>query len=275
MALICFEDTLACLRLRSLGGDRWEAVHIPADYRRVFGGQLLAQIVMAASQSAPGKTVRSLHANFPREGDLSEDLVYRAERLQDGRSFCGRWIVGEQAGQIIVAASVSLHAHEPGLSHQLEAPEVGTPEQAEARDLSMIPWETRVVGGTDLAARDAGPASYRFWMRTPALPDDAAVHQALFAHATDLTLIGTSLRPHAGLGEADSPERIRTAVTTHTIWFHRPLRLDDWILIDQHSPSAAFARGFGLGHAFSRRGELVASFAQESLIRPMSEVTNG
>jgi len=272
MALIRFDDLLACLRLRALGADRWEAVHLPADYRRVFGGQLLAQVVVVASESTPGKTVRSLHASFPREGDLSEPLVFRAERVHDGRSFAGRWIVGEQAGQPVVTASVSLHVPEPGLSHQLDPPDVGPPEQALAADLSMIPWETRVVGGIDLAARETGPACFRFWMRAPALPEEPAVHQALFAHATDLTLIGTLLRPHPGLGEADSPERIRTAVTTHTVWFHRPLRMDAWVLVDQQGPSAAYGRGFGLGHAFSRDGALVASFAQESLIRPLAGV---
>ena len=99
------------------------------------------------------------------------------------------------------------------------------------------------------------------------MPSDPVAHQALFAHATDLTLIGTSLRPHEGIGQADSPEKIHTAVTTHTVWFHRPIALDDWILVSQASPVVAGGRGFGQGHAFDAAGVLVASFAQESLIR--------
>ena len=134
----------------------------------------------------------------------------------------------------------------------------------------MIPWETRVVGSACLEDRAVGPPEFQFWMRTPKLPDDPTTHQALLAHATDLTLIGTELRPHADLGEADAPDRIQTAVTTHTIWFHRRVRLDDWTLIAQESPTSAGARGFGWGHAFGAGGELVASFAQESLLRPVT-----
>ena len=96
------------------------------------------------------------------------------------------------------------------------------------------------------------------------------MHQALFAHSTDLTLIGTSLRPHVAVSEARSPDRIQTAVVTHTVWFHRPIRMDDWVLIAQESPVTAGARGFGTGHAWSADGTLVASFAQESLIRPVA-----
>ena len=104
-------------------------------------------------------------------------------------------------------------------------------------------------------------------MRAPSLDADPTAHQALFAHASDLTLIGTALRPHAGIGQADSPEKIHSAVTTHTVWFHRAVSLDDWVLLSQESPVSAGARGFGQGHAFDAGGTLVASFAQESMIR--------
>jgi acyl-CoA thioesterase-2 len=236
-------------------------------YRRIFGGQLLAQCIAIATRSAADKLVKSLHVTFPREGDLQTPVEYRVERLQDGRTFAGRFVTGWQGGKAIVTASVSLHVHEEGLDHQCAAPDVGAPEEAAAVDLSMIPWETRVVDGVDLESREVGEPELAFWMRAQEMPADPVAHQAMLAHATDLTMIGTTLRPHAGLGEADSPERIHTAVTTHTIWFHRPLRLDDWVLVAQTSPSAAGARGFAQGHAFARRGELIASFAQESMIR--------
>lgn len=239
-------------------------------YRRIFGGQLLAQCIAIASRDAPGKGVKSMHAVFPREGDLDRAVDFRLARFQDGRTFAGRTITGSQDGRCIVHATLSLHAEESGLSHQKEAPDLGAPADAEPTTLSMIPWETRVVGGVDLASREAGPASFAFWMRAPTLPDDEHVHQALLAHATDLTLIGTTLRPHAGLGEADAPERILTAVTSHTIWFHRRLRLDEWILLVQESPSAAGARGFAHGHAWAQDGALVASYAQESMLRLVS-----
>ena len=132
----------------------------------------------------------------------------------------------------------------------------------------MIPWETRVAFGVDLQSREAGPPEYGLWMRAPTLADDQPLHQALLAHSSTLTLIGTALRPHEGLSEADAQGRLQTAVTSHTLWFHRPLRMDQWLLLQQQSPSTAGARGFGLGHVFTSQGQLVASFAQESLVRP-------
>jgi len=267
MPLITFEDTLACLEVEALADDRYTAPNIPMAYYRIFGGQLLAQTIAVATRSAAGKSVKSLHAAFPREGDLREPVEYDVAAIQDGRSFAARQVTARQGERVIASAMVSLHVDEAGLSHQIAAPDAGEPRAATLTDLTMIPWETRVVGGVDLGARDVGPADYAFWMRAPALPGDRHVHQALFAHASDLTLIGTTLRPHEGLCEADSPDRIQTAVTTHTLWFHRPFRLDEWMLVSQSSPVTAGARGFAQGHAFDGDGSLVASFAQESMIR--------
>ena len=268
---IRFEDTLACLQLETLGEDHYSAPNIPMAYHRIFGGQLLAQSIAISTATAPEKRVKSIHVSFPREGDLRAPVDYRVQRVQDGRTFAGRFILGEQEGRVVVTASVSLHGEESGPVHQIPMPQVPAPEACPEVSHEMIPWETRVVGGVDLDDRDVGPPTYQMWMRSPPLPADPATHQALFAHATDLTLIGTSLRPLAGLGQADSPERIHTAVTTHTVWFHRPLTLDGWILLSQESPCTAGARGFGQGHAFNRSGELVASFAQESMVREVGQ----
>jgi len=125
----------------------------------------------------------------------------------------------------------------------------------------------RVVGGVDLATRDSGPPRYAMWMRARSPGDDRGVHQALLAHATDLTIIGTALRPFEGLSQADSTVTLHTAVTSHTVWFHQPFRLDDWLLVAQESPVVANGRGFGRGEVFTETGEVVASFAQESMIR--------
>jgi len=268
VSAISLEDTLACLRVAALEDDVYTAPNIPMPYHRIFGGQLLAQCIAIAHETAPDKLVKSIHVMFPREGNLEEPVRYGVRRVQDGRTFAGRLIVGEQGGKAIVTASVSLHVEESGLSHQVRAPEVSRPDAAEFVEHEMIPWETRVVGGVALDSREAGPAVYHLWMRAPGLSGDQTTHQALLAHATDLTLIGTSLRPHPGIGQADSPERIHTAVTSHTVWFHRPVALDAWVLLAQESPSSAGGRGFGQGHAFSASGELVASYAQESMIRP-------
>lgn len=268
MPLITWEDTLRCMEVRRVGPDLYTAENIAMPYHRVFGGQLLAQAISVATAMGEGKSVKSLHAVFPSEGDLSEAVEYSGRRLKSGRTFMTLGLDAVQAGRgSILSATVSLHAPEEGFLHQADPPQVEGPEAATPEDLSMIPWETRVVRGVDLASREAGPPEYAFWMRTPSLNEEPALHQALLAHATDLTAIGTSLRPQPGIGESDAPERIHTAVTSHTVWFHRPLRVDDWLLIHQRSPLVAGSRGFVQGHIFTASSELVASFAQESLLR--------
>ncbi len=267
MALCTLDDLLLCLEVEETAPGRFTGPNLALPYYRIFGGQLLAQALVIAARSCEGKIVKSMHVTFPRQGDLRESVDYEVQAIQDGRTFAIRWIVGAQGGKPIVTALLSLHAPESGFDHQREPPSVGSPEDAPLQELSMIPWKTRIVGGVDLASEATGPPRLEIWQRAPALPDDPAIHQALLAHSTDLTLIGTSLRPHPGVSEAHSPDRIQTAVTTHTVWFHRPLRMDDWILLSQESPTACGGRGFGTGHAFSKSGELVASYAQESMIR--------
>jgi acyl-CoA thioesterase-2 len=267
MPIISLPDLLACLEVEEREAGVFSAPNLEMPYRRIFGGQLLAQAVAIGTQSCPEKQVKSLHVVFPREGDLDQPVEYRVDPLQDGRTFASRNIVATQQGKKIFAGLLTAHAPERGFEHQQEAPPVGPPQEAPETDLSMIPWETRVVGGVDLSSREPGPPQLQIWMRALEAPDTQWVHQALLAHATDLTLIGTALRPHEGVSQADSPERIHTAVTSHTLWFHEPVRIDDWLLIVQHSPSASRGRAFGMGHVFNARGDLVASFAQESMIR--------
>jgi acyl-CoA thioesterase-2 len=267
MPLIEFDAVLKCLEVEEVGAGLYTAPNIDMPYYRIFGGQLLAQAIAIATTCCEDKSVKSIQVNFPRAGDLRKPVEYKVEKLQEGRSFAALWMLGSQEGKAIVAAQISMHVSEEGLSHQMDMPTVEPAEEATPVDLSMIPWETRAVAGVDLESREIGPAEYSLWMRTPSLPEATHVHQALLAHGSDLTLIGTALRPHSNLSESDSPERIQTAVTTHSIWFHRALRMDDWILLSQQSPVVAGARAFGSGHAFNAAGELVASFAQEGLVR--------
>ena len=269
MAFCTLDDLLLCLEVEEVAPSRFTAPNLALPYYRVFGGQLLAQALVIAARSGEAKLVKSMHVTFPRQGDLRESIDYEVQAIHDGRTFATRWIVGSQLGKPIVTALICLHTSEPGLDHQREPPPVGAPEDAPLQELSMLPWETRIVGDVDLGSEATGPPRLEIWQRTPALTDDPAIHQALLAHSTDLTLIGTTLRPHAELSEAHSPDRLQTAVTTHTFWLHRPLRMDDWILLSQESPTTSGARGFGTGHAFNQTGELVASYAQESLIRPL------
>jgi acyl-CoA thioesterase-2 len=270
--LCTLEGLLECLSVDETAPGRYTAPNLELPYYRIFGGQLLAQAIAIAAHSAkeadPPKRVKSMHVAFPRAGDLREPIEYAVDRVHDGRTFATRQITGSQNQRPIFSALVTLDVDEPGgFEHQREAPPVPGPTEAEATELSMIPWETRIVGGVDLADEAVGPPQFEFWQKAPPLGDDPVIHQALFAHSTDLTLIGTLLRPHPEVSEAHSPDRIQTAVTTHTVWFHRPFRMDAWLLVEQEGPTLGGARGLALGHAFAGDGALVASFAQESLIR--------
>lgn len=267
------DDLLDCLCLAA-GDDGLEGRNLDIGYHRVFGGQVLAQVLCAAASAAPDKTVKSLHVLFPREGDTARPMQYRVAPLQAGRTFGTTEVVAHQEGRVTAAALVSVHAHEDGLDRNDPPPTTGPPRDAELHDLGMVPWETRIVDGVDLADRSTGPAELRWWMRTPPVtaPDgvpDTAVHQALLAHATDLTLIGTALRPFDGVSQADSTIGLHTAVTSHTLWFHRPFRVDEWLLVVQEAPVVAHGRSYGRGDVFA--GErLVASFAQEAMVRQVA-----
>ena len=269
MPLIALKDLLDCLEVEQTGPDRWSAhnLDLPGAYR-VFGGQLVAQAIAIATADAAGKVVKSIHVLFPREGDLALPIEFRATRLQDGRTFSNRHLVAAQGERVIFSATLSLHVPEEGLEHQEAAPKCPDPSACAPADLGMIPLETRVEGGVDLDDRARGPAEFRFWLRAEQeLPQEIPTHQAILAHCSDLTVIATALRAHAGYSVADSPELLHTGPTSHTVWFHRPFRMDEWILIDQRSPVAHGARAFGGAHVYSEGGDLVASFAQESLIR--------
>ncbi len=263
-------DLVACLDLTAVEPGVVEGANLDIGYHRVFGGQILAQVVSAASAASPGKSVKSLSVAFPREGDTAKAMSYRVEPLHEGRTFATTSVVGSQDGRVVAAALVSLHVDEDGLHRSDPPPDVGGPQDASALDLPMLPWEVRVVGGVDLADPAAGPPRLELWMRAPGLTADRSVHQALLAHATDLTLIGTALRPFEGVSQADSTVTLHTAVTSHTLWFHQPFGLDDWLLLAQHSPVVANGRAFARGDVFSAAGEVVASFAQEAMIRQVA-----
>lgn len=234
------------------------------DYHRLFGGQLLGQLIQVARHICPGKTVKSLHTVFAREGRADEPVCYEASLHHEGRSFATLTATGRQEGRGVLATSaVSMHAVEGGPEQQdiADVPPLLGPEHRLALDL--IPWETRAVD--DLNATTVGPPRFEFWMRTPQV--DPALAPALTAYATDLTLIGTAVRPMDGLGQRGNGTQFTSAVTSHTLWFHRPFRTDEWLLLRQHSPVLAHGRSFGRGDVLTAGGALVASFGQEALLR--------
>lgn len=260
------DDLIGCLTLAEVEPGVMDGENLDIGYHRVFGGQILAQVLTAAAEASPEKSVKSLHILFPREGDTAKPMRYRVTKLQDGRTFGTTSVLAEQDGKVIAQAVVSMHVDEPGLHRSDAPPAVGPPADAAVVDLGMVPWETRLVGDVDLTDRAAGPPRLEWWSRTAPVGDARHLHQALLAHATDLTLIGTALRPFEGVSQADSTVTLHTAVTSHTLWFHQPFRVDDWLLVAQHSPVVAAGRSFGRGDVFAGN-QLVTSFAQEAMVR--------
>jgi acyl-CoA thioesterase-2 len=268
-----WSDLLACLDLSPEPADPsaeatdtaiFEGRNQQLDYHRVFGGQLLGQLVEVSRLMCPGKSVKSLHTVFAREGRADEPVVFEAVRHHEGRSFATLTVTGRQKNRgVLATSSICMHVGEDGPEHQEVAtvPPVLGPQHRVALDL--IPWETRAV--VDLNATTVGPPQFEFWMRTPDI--DPTLAAALTAYATDLTLIGTALRPMNGLGQRGNGTQFTSAVTTHTLWFHRPFRTDEWLLLRQHSPLLAHGRSFGRGDVLTESGVLVASYGQEALLR--------
>ncbi len=267
---LTLSDLLACLELAPREVDRFAAPNLPIDYHRVFGGQLLAQAIVAATASDADKTLKSLHVAFPREGERDAPTEITVERVHSGRTFSSRQIAISQGETPILVGTALLHRDEAGPDFQSVERAAAGPGEATPIDLPLIPWETRIAGGVDLESREVGPGEIELWMRVPEAPAETALQQALLAHATDLTLIGTAMRPMPGLSQADSPERVQTAVVSHSLWFHREVGVRDWLCLQQESPVTSGARGFARGHAVSEAGRALASFSQESLIRPRS-----
>lgn len=251
---------------------------------QVFGGQVLGQALTAAYATVPeGREVHSLHAYFLRRGDFNRPIVYQVDRSRDGHSFSSRRVIAIQNGDPIFTFSSSFHAAEPGLDHQSGMPQVPAPESlpdwsrpspevAERLPEKMRrflvrerPFELRPVEPVDHLDPKPAPPLQHLWLRTTGkLPDDPHLHRCLLAYISDFNLLGTATRPHATDFSSDS---LTMASIDHAMWFHRDFRVDEWLLYSMESPSASGARGFARGSIFDRRGRLVASTAQEGLMR--------
>ncbi len=235
----------------------------------VFGGQLLAQSIVVAAAVDPDKDVKSIHTVFARGAVIGEPLEFDVDVLQTGRTFASASVAVSQGGRRCAQSLVLLSAPEPDfIRHQPEAPRIGEPTDAVPSGHGGGFWEVRYAGGVDIADPDAvGPAELDVWTRFPGAPEDPTVNRALLAFATDGFLIGTAMRPHAGVGQSLAHTAISTSVITHTLSFHEPVDAGNWLLLSHESPAAGRGRSYGRAHVFAADGRLVASFVQENMIR--------
>jgi acyl-CoA thioesterase II len=252
---------------------------------RVFGGQVAAQALIAAGRTVGDgrgqeRPVHSLHAYFLRPGDPRAPIIYQVDRIRDGRSFTTRRVAAIQHGEAIFHLSASFHVHEDGVSHQTPVPDVPDPETLPTWAEAMAPYadtlgewynrprpiDIRHVGEpirTTPHTATQRPPAHRVWLRADGkLPVDPLLHACLVAYASDMTLLDTIMLPHGLIWNQGSQ-----ASLDHAMWFHRPFHVDEWLLYDQSSPTAAGARGLATGTIFTREGSLAVSVVQEGLIR--------
>lgn len=242
---------------------------------RVFGGQVAAQALLAAQLTVPDdRRVHSLHSYFILEGDLSVPIVYDVEDVRDGGSFTTRRVAARQHGSIIFYMTASFQRLEEGFDHQDSMPDVPPAEECERlpdRIRTINPefadaWEQEWSAADVRLTPIDDPATQRMWFRlNGTIDDNRHLRNALLTYFSDLTLLGPTLRPHGV--QVSSPD-VQVASLDHSIWFHRAAPSDQWFLYDQHSPSASHGRGLSIARMFAESGELVASIAQEGLIRP-------
>ena len=284
------DEVLAILDIEPLERNLFRGRSPKVGWQRVFGGQVIGQALVAVSRTVdPGRDIHSLHGYFMRPGDPKVPIIYEVDRIRDGRSFTTRRVVAIQHGEAIFSMSASFHTPEPGLTYHLPMPDVPMPEALPSEDelrANFLPAMPHPMRTYYERARpiELRPVEYqryqqsgipmepRFnvWIRTTKrLPDDPAIHRCVLAYASDMTLLDTSLIPH---GRTVFERDIQGASLDHALWFHGPFRADEWLLYSQDTPFSGGARGFSRGLIYTREGALVASVAQEGLIRPRPDL---
>lgn len=277
------QELLAVLDLEPLEVNLFRGRSPQVGWQRVFGGQVIGQALVAASRTVDGRPPHSMHAYFLLAGDPKVPIIYEVDRIRDGKSFTTRRVIATQHGHAIFSMSVSFHADEEGLDHQAKMPEVTKPDalpgetELKERVLPTMPEpvrkyfererpiELRPVEFSRYLGKKSEDGRFHVWIRAVSrLPDDPAIHRAVLAYASDMTLLDTALVPH---GRTVFERSIMGASLDHALWFHRPFRADEWLLYAQDSPNMHGARGFARGLIFAADGTLVASVAQEGLLR--------
>ncbi|MEW5734108.1 MAG: acyl-CoA thioesterase II [Thermodesulfobacteriota bacterium] len=278
-------ELLSLLKLEQIEVNIFRGQSQDLGFGNIFGGQVLGQALSAASQTVPAdRPAHSLHGYFLRPGDPRHPIVYQVDCIRDGKSFTTRRVVAIQKGRAIFSCSASFQVVEPGFDHQAPMPQNvpgpdGIPsEMVTARKVAHLipesirdkilcdkPIEIRPVDPQNpFAPRKREPVRHVWFKAVSELPDDPAIHRYMLAYASDFGLVATAMYPH---GQTFWNPAMQVASLDHNLWFHRNLRVDDWLLYAMQSPSASHARGLALGNIYNREGILVASVAQEGLMR--------
>ncbi|HWC93608.1 MAG TPA: acyl-CoA thioesterase II [Pseudolabrys sp.] len=278
------QEMLDILDLEPLEVNLFRGRSPQAGWQRVYGGQVIGQALVAAVRTVDAsRPPHSMHAYFLLPGDPKVPIIYDVDRIRDGKSFTTRRVTARQHGHPIFSMLVSFHVHEEGLDHQAKMPDVPPPEnlptesEMRAKMLPTMPdpvrryyererpIELRPVEFDRYGGKKYPDGRFHLWIRaTGRLPDDPAIHQCVLAYASDMTLLDASLAPH---GRTLFEREFMAASLDHALWLHRPFRADDWLLYAQDSPNMHGSRGYSRGLIFTRDGTLVASVAQEGLVR--------
>lgn len=278
------EELLDILDLEELDLNLFRGRSPQAGWPRVFGGQVIGQALVAAVRTVDAsRPAHSMHAYFLLPGDPKVPIIYDVDRIRDGKSFTTRRVTARQHGHPIFSMLASFHADEPGLQHAAKMPDVPKPEElpneSDARRKLMPtmpepvrryyererPIELRPVEYDRYVGQKYPDGRFHLWIRATAkLPDTPALHQCVLAYASDMTLLDASLAPH---GRTLFEKDFMAASLDHALWLHRPFRADEWLLYAQDSPNLFGARGYSRGLIFRQDGTLVASVAQEGLVR--------
>ncbi|MEE2675113.1 MAG: acyl-CoA thioesterase II [Myxococcota bacterium] len=281
------DDLLQVLDLEEIDFNIFRGTNEPTRYGRLFGGQVAAQALVAAGRTVEGLPAHSLHGYFLRPGDPSVPVVYTVDRIRDGRSFVTRRVVGQQRGKAIFNMATSFHQPEFSYEHQDPMPDAPGPEEVPTwtermqkvwktlpEEMKKVtpsprPIDIRHVQAPTYLGGESSQGSAQVWMKADGrLADDPLLHQCVLTYGTDISLLDNILRPHGRLGKLGP---MMVASIDHAVWFHRPLRADEWLLYVQDSPVAFGARGFARGTLYARDGTLIASTSQEGLMRPVKE----
>lgn len=277
------EDLIQVLNLEQIEVDLFRGHSPDVSWQRVFGGQVIGQALVAAYRTVENRVCHSLHAYFIRPGDPKIPILYKVDRSRDGKSFTTRRVVAIQHGQQIFNLAASFQVPEQGFEHQAAMPDIPAPEELPSeRELRKAvagklpeaiakhfsrprPIEIRPVNPQHYIDPEPMEPVQHVWFRArKEVGDDIALNQCILAYASDMTLLDTCVRPH---GVSWVSGKLQSASLDHAMWFHQPFRVNDWMLYSQDSPSASGARGFNRGSIYTRDGRLVASVAQEGLIR--------